>query len=53
MVSLSKKVLFIGNGINNLNNRESWENVITELRNKVGKDKDAEDLIKQFPLVFE
>ena len=50
---LSEKVLFIGNGINNLTNKKSWNNIIADLKQKVGKNEDAEDLIKQFPLVFE
>lgn len=48
-----KKVLFIGNGINNLNNEKSWDNLVAELRKRVGKKNDAKDLIKQFPMVFE
>jgi len=50
---LNDKVLFIGNGINNLTNKESWGNLVADLRQKVGKNEDAEDLISQFPLVFE
>jgi hypothetical protein len=49
----SKKILFIGNDINNLNNEKSWENLVADLRTRVGKNEDAIDLIKQFPLVFE
>jgi hypothetical protein len=51
--NLSKKVLFIGNDINNINNEKSWENLVADLRRRVGKKNDAKDLIKQFPLVFE
>lgn len=50
---LNNKVLFIGNDINNLTNKESWENLVAALRQKVGKKDDAEDLRKQFPMVFE
>ncbi|MBN1182275.1 MAG: SIR2 family protein [Bacteroidales bacterium] len=46
-------VLFIGNGINNIENKKSWEELIDQLRNIVKKNTEAEDLKSQFPLVFE
>lgn len=48
-MQVRSKVLFVGNDINNLNNEKSWENLVAELRRRVGKDDDANDLIKQFP----
>jgi len=50
---LYSDVLFIGNGINNINNSKSWESLVASLRKKVGKNEDAKDIIKQFPLLFE
>lgn len=51
--SFNRKVLFIGNGINNLNNKESWESLVQKLRDKVGKEVESDDLKSVFPLVFE
>src|ERR1035437_5256335 len=50
---LKNKVLFIGNGINSLNNKETWENLIDDLRKTVGSKKEPEDLKNNFPLIFE
>lgn len=47
-----EEVLFIGNGINNINNFESWSELIEKLKAAVSKPEDVE-LIAQFPLVFE
>jgi len=53
--ALSKKVLFIGNGINNLTNENetSWKNLLVALREKVRSYDESIFLIKQFPLFFE
>jgi len=50
---MEEPVLFIGNDINNINNEYTWKNIINELRILVGKDADAEDIINEFPLLFE
>jgi hypothetical protein len=50
---LKNKVLFLGNGINSLNNKETWENLIDDLRKTVGSKKELEDLKNNFPLIFE
>ncbi len=50
---MKNKVLFIGNGINNLNNKQTWNNLIKKLKIKVGNKENDEDLINEFPLVYE
>jgi hypothetical protein len=52
---LNNKVLFIGNGINNLTNENetSWKNLLIALAEKVGSDDESVFLIQQFPLLFE
>lgn len=50
---MKQDVLFIGNGINNINNTKSWAALVSALRKEVGKSEDAKDVIKQFPLLFE
>jgi hypothetical protein len=49
----SNKVLFIGNGINNLNNKESWGDLLKKLSEKVNYKENLDDLSKEFPLVYE
>lgn len=52
-VRKNNKVLFIGNGINNLNNKESWENILRKLSEKAGNLDDIDELKREFPLGYE